>query len=553
MFNRLTKLLRLNPLTVELKKSNEFLIQAAISGSIENVRLALEPQLAPRASTTEKGKEESSVIRDTGTYLEVPAAVDHIHRPEAEGKTALHYAIENQNLEMVEYLLEKGANPDYPTGCDGKTPLYLAVEAGNPQITTLLLDKGASINQTTEKNKVTPLYAATIRSNPEVLAQILGRDTTLDIDATTIVTDNGVAIATETALQAAARKGLTNYTRMLISQKANINLPDSRGKSAANYFMNHRSFTQHDIDGFIDFLLQQKRYEELAYFCQHNSCDLLRIKHQIRDYLRNYHDKEITEHINKVIQQHLHLAALTPQHPLGQILHMKRQGKTCNQTRGVLHEISSHLFTVLQKKDNRLVDKKYTEAYERSLSSQQINELLRVAARKGDIDEVNRLIDERGANANDRSYERGSALDEAIRGGHVTLAIDLIRRMDSAALSHSFTDIIKFGNIHVTNQLVIRYVELDDYKRLYNNLTYTRAHKPGTFFGRISAGLHLLDAIKSAKTFIVQRSDYTPGLADDARNRETYCGKIMHIARYGTECKENKGSLGQLAAKPGAR
>lgn len=44
--------------------------------------------------------------------------------------TALHYAVENNNLEIVTYLLDQGADPDIQNETLGNTPLILAADSG---------------------------------------------------------------------------------------------------------------------------------------------------------------------------------------------------------------------------------------------------------------------------------------------------------------------------------------------------------------------------------------------------------------------------------------
>lgn len=46
-----------------------------------------------------------------------------------ESKTALHFAVENKNIEMVQLLLKNGANPE-PLMLEDVTPLHLAAAGG---------------------------------------------------------------------------------------------------------------------------------------------------------------------------------------------------------------------------------------------------------------------------------------------------------------------------------------------------------------------------------------------------------------------------------------
>jgi ankyrin repeat protein len=66
--------------------------------------------------------------------------------PNAEGaffKTALDYAVKLGNLELARLLIDSGANINRKARSDGKTPLMVAAENGNEQMVELLLERGA--------------------------------------------------------------------------------------------------------------------------------------------------------------------------------------------------------------------------------------------------------------------------------------------------------------------------------------------------------------------------------------------------------------------------
>jgi ankyrin repeat protein len=61
---------------------------------------------------------------------------------EGFGETLLHYAARYGRIDIVEYLISKGADPNATDGARN-TPLHDAVGSGNIQIIKLLLDSGA--------------------------------------------------------------------------------------------------------------------------------------------------------------------------------------------------------------------------------------------------------------------------------------------------------------------------------------------------------------------------------------------------------------------------
>ena len=87
----------------------------------------------------------------------------------------LHAAIENEQIDVINYLLTSGADIEYP--CGGMRPLHHAIdleidaasqadepENANTTLTRLLLDAGADINGTDGEGK-TPLQMALERGH----------------------------------------------------------------------------------------------------------------------------------------------------------------------------------------------------------------------------------------------------------------------------------------------------------------------------------------------------------------------------------------------------
>eukprot|EP01125_Pyxidicula_operculata_P010091 TRINITY_DN3322_c0_g1_i1.p1 TRINITY_DN3322_c0_g1~~TRINITY_DN3322_c0_g1_i1.p1 ORF type:complete len:270 (-),score=36.73 TRINITY_DN3322_c0_g1_i1:183-992(-) len=75
-----------------------------------------------------------------------------------EGETALHIAITNENIQIVECLIENGSNINLPN-IRGETPLHVAAALGHNEIVKLLVREGASIEAEDECGD-TPLHFA---------------------------------------------------------------------------------------------------------------------------------------------------------------------------------------------------------------------------------------------------------------------------------------------------------------------------------------------------------------------------------------------------------
>lgn len=69
-----------------------------------------------------------------------------INEKNSEGLTALHYACDRGNLEMVQFLVEEGANVNIQDSY-GETPLHVAKIADELEIINYLLTKGADMNK----------------------------------------------------------------------------------------------------------------------------------------------------------------------------------------------------------------------------------------------------------------------------------------------------------------------------------------------------------------------------------------------------------------------
>ena len=115
------------------------LIEAARDGDVDGVDRAIRAGISPD---------------DTGIG-QVPAIV---------------VAAERNHLEVVKFLLEKGANPNRPAR-DGRTALSVAAQGGRERIVTALLDHGADPNLLADHGD-TALFIA-VRAHRSTIVQML--------------------------------------------------------------------------------------------------------------------------------------------------------------------------------------------------------------------------------------------------------------------------------------------------------------------------------------------------------------------------------------------
>jgi ankyrin repeat protein len=83
------------------------------------------------------------------------------------GTSLLSLATKNGRLDMVKFLVDKGANLNYGS-VNGTTPLMLAATNGHLDVVKFLVDKGADVNAKDHKGG-TPLMAAVCEGNLDMV------------------------------------------------------------------------------------------------------------------------------------------------------------------------------------------------------------------------------------------------------------------------------------------------------------------------------------------------------------------------------------------------
>ena len=97
-----------------------------------------------------------------------------VNVPQADGSTALHWAVYHNNAEAVDLLLKSGADTKAATRLNA-TPLYLAAESGNAVMLQKLLAAGADPNQTVLSQNETPLMFAARSGNAAAVKALLDK------------------------------------------------------------------------------------------------------------------------------------------------------------------------------------------------------------------------------------------------------------------------------------------------------------------------------------------------------------------------------------------
>ncbi|KAL3068866.1 hypothetical protein niasHS_015657 [Heterodera schachtii] len=149
--------------------------------------------------------------------------VDPVERVTRTG-TALWSAIFKHHFDIVDLLLEKGADPNEPAIFQAHdhrmnlTPLYSAVLHANLDLCRALIDRGANIDLGTD-SAVTPLMIACDRSQTEIVTFLVENGANINLQ-----TGDGA-----TALMYASYTGNVDTVRLLLSHGANVEQTDYTG------------------------------------------------------------------------------------------------------------------------------------------------------------------------------------------------------------------------------------------------------------------------------------------------------------------------------------
>ncbi|XP_064390866.1 transient receptor potential cation channel subfamily A member 1 homolog [Halichondria panicea] len=138
--------------------------------------------------------------------------IDHFNPIDTENLTPLHFAAENGHLEVVNELLEKGA--DMKARDDiGDTPVHKAADAGQTKIVEVFFEKDADCVVLPGYNDETPLHKAVFDGHIETVKLILGYKPNVNARSTN----------DETPLHFVAFGGSIEIAQILLNEGAEVN------------------------------------------------------------------------------------------------------------------------------------------------------------------------------------------------------------------------------------------------------------------------------------------------------------------------------------------
>jgi cytohesin len=135
-------------------------------------------------------------------------------------KTPLHYAAQGGHADVVEFLLDKGAQVNHPN-IIGETPLHCAATAESPAGAILLAARGADLGARTQPRGATPLTLATAFGRLATMKMLLERG----------ADPRQAAPSGETLLHVAAVAGPVESIPLLVAAGADVNAAKADGET----------------------------------------------------------------------------------------------------------------------------------------------------------------------------------------------------------------------------------------------------------------------------------------------------------------------------------
>jgi uncharacterized protein len=151
-----------------------------------------------------------------------------VNTAQTDGTTALHWAVQSNDLAMVNSLLAAGADAKVGNRA-GASALYLAAVNGNAEMIDRLLKAGAEVNGKVLLNGETPLMVASRTGNLAAVKLLLDRGAEVNAKET---------LRETTAIMWAAEQGHGAVIRMLAARGADVNPQGKKQEAKKQYGLN---------------------------------------------------------------------------------------------------------------------------------------------------------------------------------------------------------------------------------------------------------------------------------------------------------------------------
>jgi ankyrin repeat protein len=184
-------------------------LRVEVFGSVVLALLLLRP------SAVESPIADAAMNEDFDSVQFLIQEGEEVNAAQGDGMTALHWAAENGDVEMLEMLMSAGANPEAVTRLGRYTPLHLASKLGREASVVSLLRLGSAVNPRTTTGAVTPLHFAAASGSELAVKALL--DHGANVDAKELQWD-------QTPLMFAAALNRVGIIDILVAHGADISM-----------------------------------------------------------------------------------------------------------------------------------------------------------------------------------------------------------------------------------------------------------------------------------------------------------------------------------------
>lgn len=180
--------------------------------------------IAPLALASDSPVADAAMDDNRGAVQALIDKKADVNAPQADGATALQWAVYRDDLELADLLLKAGASPKLANR-DGATAMQLASIHGSAPMMERLLKAGVDVNERGPHDE-TPLMYAARNGNVQALDLLLQHGA--DVNAKE-------SLRGTSALMWAVEQGHTDAVKLLIQHGAEVGItsnPDSKGGTA---------------------------------------------------------------------------------------------------------------------------------------------------------------------------------------------------------------------------------------------------------------------------------------------------------------------------------